>query len=116
MTGIERKLSGGVSILKLLDQKYFSNTRVLFQEHLLAAEAASTKHMVVLDLAETMLITSGPLGALRASYRRLDAKGGRIVAAGGGQFAVRILSFAANFIDHYPTVEAALAEIAPDCG
>jgi len=113
MTGIDHSLKNDVSILKLLDQKYFSNSRVLFQENLQAAEAASSRNMIILDLSNAALITSGPLGALRASFRRLDAKGGRIVAAGGGDFAVRVLSFAANFIDHYPSVEAAMAEIAP---
>lgn len=113
MTGISCSERDGVAILKLLEQKYFSNSRVLFQEHLQAAEAASPKKLVILDLANTVLITSGPLGALRASYRRIDAEGGRIVAAGGGEFAVRVLSFAANFIDHYPSVDDAMADIAP---
>ena len=85
---------------------------MLFQENLQAAEAASSRNLIILDLANAVLITSGPLGALRASYRRLDAKGGRILAAGGGKFAVRVFSFAANFIDHYPTVEDAMADIA----
>lgn len=112
MTGIVRTTRGEVSVLKLLEQKYFSNSRVLFQEHLQAAEAASPKKLIVLDLANAVLITSGPLGALRASYRRVDAQGGRIVAAGGGEFAIRVLSFAANFIDHYPIVDDAMADIA----
>lgn len=113
MTGISHTDRDGVSILKLLEQKYFSNSRVLFQEYLQAAEAASPKKLIILDLANAVLITSGPLGALRASYRRVDAQGGRIVAAGGGEFAVRVLSFAANFVDHYPSVEAAIDDIAP---
>lgn len=112
MTGISRSTKDGISILKLLDQKYFSNSRVMFQENLQAAEAESTDKLIILDLANAALITSGPLGALRACYRRVDAQGGRIVAAGGGEFAVRVLSFAANFIDHYPSVEDAMAEIA----
>lgn len=116
MTSISQTTRNGVSILKLLEQKYFSNSRVLFQEHLQAAEAASAKKLIILDLANAALITSGPLGALRASHRRVDAQGGRIVAAGGGEFAVRVLSFAANFIDHYPSVEAAMADIAPNSG
>lgn len=114
MTGIERTLKNDVCILKLLEQKYFSNSRVLFQENLQAAEAASKRGLVIIDLNDAVLITSGPLGALRASHRRLEERGGRIVAAGGGQFAVKVLSFAANFIDHYPSVEDAMADIAPD--
>ena len=113
MTGISRTNKDGVSILKLLEQKYFSNSRVLFQEHLQAAEAASPDKLIILDLNNAALITSGPLGALRASYRRVNAEGGRIVAAGGGDFAIRVLSFAANFIDHYESVEAAMEDIAP---
>lgn len=114
MTGIKRTIQNDVCILKLLEQKYFSNSRVLFQENLQAAEAESARGLIIIDLANAALITSGPLGALRASHRRLQARGGRIVAAGGGEFAVKILSFAANFIDHYPSVEDAMADIAPD--
>ncbi len=114
MTGVQCTTQGDVAIVKLLDQKYFSNSRVMFQENLQAAEAASEKKLIILDLANAILITSGPLGALRASYRRVDAQGGRIVAAGGGEFAVRVLSFAAKFIDHYPSVEDAIADIAPN--
>ena len=114
MTGISRRLHGDVCILKLMEQKYFSNSRVMFQENLQAAEAESSRGLIIIDLANAALITSGPLGALRACHRRLQARGGRIVAAGGGQFAVKVLSFAANFIDHYPSVEAAMADIAPD--
>lgn len=114
MKGISRTVNNDVCILKLLEQKYFSNSRVEFQENLLAAEAASSRGLIIIDLANAALITSGPLGALRASHQRVTARGGRIVAAGGGQFAVKILSFAANFIDHYPSVEAAMADIAPD--
>lgn len=114
MTGISRTLRGDVCILKLLETKYFSNSRVLFQENLQAAEAQSDRALIIIDLANAALITSGPLGALRASHRRVTERGGRIVAAGGGQFAVKVLSFAANFIDHYPSVEAAMEDIAPD--
>lgn len=114
MTGISRTLRNDVAILKLLEQKYFSNSRSLFQENLQAAEEESPNALIIIDLANAALITSGPLGALRASHRRVEARGGRIVAAGGGQFAVKVLSFAANFIDHYPSVEAAMADIAPD--
>lgn len=114
MKGISRTLNNGVCILKLLEQKYFSNSRVLFQENLQAAEAESEGGLIIIDLNSAALITSGPLGALRACHRRLQARGGRIVAAGGGEFAVKVLSFAANFIDHYPSVEAAMADIAPD--
>jgi len=111
---IEHKMQGDVSVLKLLSKQYFSDSQSIFAAYLAEAEAASPTKRIILDLGQAQQLTSGPLGALRAAYARLDKQGGRIVAAGGGEFAVKVLSFAANFIDHFPTLDAAMQNIAPD--
>lgn len=111
---IDHQMQGDVSVLKLLSKQYFSDSQSIFAAYLAEAEAASPTKCVILDLGEAQQLTSGPLGALRAAYARLDQQGGRIVAAGGGEFAVKVLSFAANFIDHFPTLDAAMRNIATD--
>lgn len=104
----EVKTYADVAVVRLTERRYLSDSQSAFIDALRDAAEASTANKVVVDLGAAELLTSGPIGALVAMQRQIRARGGKIVAAGGGDFAVRVLSFAANILDHHETVESAL--------
>lgn len=98
----------GATILKLCDTRYHADSLEPLNARFLEVEAASETGNVVVDLSDVRLFSSSALRAMRASHRRLSGRGGRIVAAGGGDLVAGVLKFA-PFIEHYSSVEEALA-------
>ncbi|MEM7270598.1 MAG: hypothetical protein AAF401_15270 [Pseudomonadota bacterium] len=107
--GLSLAVYADVAVLRLEDRRYFSDSQRRFEMMLRSAAENSESGLVILDMGEAIQVTSGPLGAMRIRHQKLVDRGGRIVAAGGGEFAVKVLNFAAKLIDYYPTVEDALS-------
>ena len=103
-----RERIGDRVVLHCLSSHYHSDCEEVFETALRDAEALAAGGAVVLALDGVALFSSSALRALRASHRRLSARGGSIVAAGGGELAVGVLKFA-PFIDHHPSIAAALS-------
>lgn len=98
----------GVAVVTLLSRRYLSDSQSAFLDALRRARAEAGSGRVVVDFSRAAMVTSGPIGAMVAMQRQMTAEGGRIVAAGGGEFARKVLKFAANLIEHYVDVRAAL--------
>lgn len=100
--------AAGATILKLCDARYHADSLDPLNARFLAVEASSETGNVIVDLSAVRLFSSSALRAMRAAHRRLAGRGGRIVAAGGGELVAGVLKFA-PFIDHYDDVDKALA-------
>lgn len=98
-----------VAVVRLRAQRYLSDSQDEFLKALRSAAEQSSAKKIVVDLSDAELLTSGPIGAMVSMHRQMSRQGGGIVAAGGGDFAVRVLSFAANIIDHFSDVAVALS-------
>lgn len=99
---------GGATVLRLGDSHYHADSYEALEAKFREVEAAGAAAGVVVDFSKVALFSSTALRALRAAYRRTAEAGGRIVAAGGGELVAGVLKFA-PFVEHYPTVEDAVA-------
>ncbi|MEM7546115.1 MAG: hypothetical protein AAF367_11315 [Pseudomonadota bacterium] len=100
--------SGPNAVLALLASHYHADVLEPLGEALKDADARSRSGIVIVDLSAVVLLSSTALRALRAAHIALEARGGRIVAAGGGELVVSVLKFA-PFIAHYPDLSEAAA-------
>ncbi len=96
-----------VVVLTLADSHYHSDSMAALAEALRDADAKARTGIVVVDLGAVVLLSSTALRALRAAHMALEARGGRIVAASGGELVRGVLKFA-PFIAKYDTVRNAL--------
>lgn len=99
----------GVAVVTLRAQSYLSDSQDSFLAALRRAADESDDGRIIVDFSKAALVTSGPIGSMVAMNRQLARNGGAIVAAGGGDFARKVLKFAAGVIDQYPSIEDALA-------
>lgn len=105
----DHAVRGPAAIVSLHAQKYLSDSQASFLAALRRAAGEAPGGLVVVDFSRAILVTSGPIGAMVAMNRQLSREGGRIVAAGGGEFARKVLKFAAGVIEQYESVNDALA-------
>lgn len=101
------EILGTVAVLHLLSSHYHADVMEPLSDVLKTADASSASGVVVVNLDGVLLLSSTALRALRAAHIKLEARRGRIVAAGGGELVVGVLKFA-PFIEHYPNLEAAV--------
>ncbi|MEM7524989.1 MAG: hypothetical protein AAF360_14785 [Pseudomonadota bacterium] len=99
--------NGSVTTLACLSTHYHADSMGSLTEKLKEADESTPSGLVVVDLTHVVLFSSTALRALRAAHLALEGRGGRIVAAGGGELVAGVLKFA-PFLPHYPTVEAAV--------
>lgn len=104
---------GDVAVLRLEDSHYHSDCMEPLEAALIAAADLSKAAMLVADMSKVVLLSSTALRALRARHIALEAKGGRIVSAGGGELVASVVKFA-PFIRHFADLHAALAELSAD--
>ena len=101
----------GVAVMTLHAERYLSDCQVDFIGALRKALEAASEPYVIVDISRAVMLSSGPIGAMVLLHRQASRDGGAIVAAGGGDFAVKVLKFAANIIQHKDDVATALAGI-----
>lgn len=106
----ETSRHGGATVLRLCDSHYHADSLEPLDAKLREAEAETAAGLVIVDLGAVALLSSTALRAFRASHRRLEETGGRIVAAGGGELVADVLKFA-PFINHYPTIDEAVSAL-----
>ena len=104
---------GDVVVLKLLNEKYHADSLEALESQFRALEGDAPRALIVLDLDRVSLLSSTALRAIRAAHARLEERGGRIVAAGGGDLVRSVLKFA-PFIAHHGTVDEAVSALAVD--
>lgn len=100
----------GVGVLRLLDSHYHVDSHDALEAQFAEVDRAAPAGLVVVDMTAVTLFASTALRALMVAHKRLSARGGRIVAAGGGELVANYLRFA-PFILHYETVEEAKAAL-----
>lgn len=105
----------GIVVLRLLDDKYHSDSMDALDARFRALEADAPRGLIVVDLDRVTLLSSSALRAVRAAHARLEAREGRIAAAGGGDLVRGVLKFA-PFIAQYATVEEAVSALSADHG
>ena len=103
---IERR--GDVTILHCAATHYHADSYAPLAAALAEAVEQAPEGRLVVDLAPVVLFSSTALRALRTAHQALDARGGRIVTAGGGELVHGVLKFA-PFIRHVGTLEEAVA-------
>ena len=112
----ETTTCGRATVLRLCDTHYHADSLEALEAKFRETEAAVSGEdgggEIIVDLSAVALLSSTALRALRTAFRRLEERGGRIVAAGGGELVVGVLKFA-PFIAHYPSVEDAAAALGP---
>lgn len=107
---IENRIYADVSVVCCKDTHYHSDSITALGGALKTAESQSTSAFVIVDLSGVVLFSSAALRALRATHLALTKRGGRIVAAGGGELALGVLKFA-PFIEHFEDLSGALAAL-----
>ena len=104
----ETSEKGGLLVLALCDSHYHADSLDALEAKFREVEGQAPKGIVIVDLARVALLSSTALRAMRASFRRLEPVGGRIVAAAGGELVRGVLKFA-PFIEHYRNLDEAVA-------
>jgi hypothetical protein len=107
---IENRVYADISVVCCMDTHYHSDSITALGGALSTAEAQSSSALVIVDLTSVVLFSSAALRALRACHMALSKRGGRIVAAGGGELALGVLKFA-PFIEHFKDMNGALAAL-----
>lgn len=108
-------MRGEVAVLRLLNEKYHADSLEVLDAQFRKLEAMAPGGLVVVDLERVTLLSSTALRAIRAAHARLETRGGRIVAAGGGDLVRSVLKFA-PFISHHATVDEAVGALAAQQG
>lgn len=101
---------GDVTILHCEATHYHADSFAPLGAALAEAATAARSGKLVIDLSQVVLFSSTALRALRTAHLDLEARGGRIVAAGGGELVRGVLKFA-PFIAHVPDVAQAVAAL-----
>ncbi|MEX2520592.1 MAG: STAS domain-containing protein [Paracoccaceae bacterium] len=104
------EMRGDIVVLTFGASHYHADSHAALGAALTQAADAARAGRVIVDLSGVVLFSSTALRALRSTYVALEARGGRIVAAGGGELVAGVLKFA-PFIEHYHSVDEAVAAL-----
>lgn len=104
------EMRGDIVVLAFGASHYHADSHAALDAALSKAAAATKTGRLIVDLDGVVLFSSTALRALRTAYVALESRGGRIVAAGGGELVAGVLKFA-PFIEHYHNLDEAVAAL-----